>query len=343
QLLQWDGTDWVYITEADITVTEVDGIIGNEVTDATDATLQLNGTGTNADPLTLDVAPLGITDAELAAGAVTLPKMAPGTTAGQLLQWDGTDWVYITEADITGFAGTETGSIFFAAPATFEPIENNAAFFWDNTNNVLGIGTNTPDTANNIKLHVIGATRSGGFISSDGGPNFPSYRFDSDPNTGMFWGGAADQLAFSVGGNEALRIREEGTTDSEIVINGSLELTEQLLDENGNTGNEGDVLRATSTGTEWSAPQIVAMGKYVPSSANNLQGATVTGSAGNYQVILNNPIASADYIIQLTVENTYTINFANQTADTFDVIITKTEGGAIGSPLPQWFFTISDF
>ncbi|MEH6762843.1 MAG: hypothetical protein V7687_16895, partial [Maribacter arcticus] len=59
--------------------------------------------------------------------------------------------------------------------------------------------------------------------------------------------------------------------------------------------------------------------------------------------ILNNPIASADYIIQLTVENTYTINFANQTADTFDVIITKTEGGAIGSPLPQWFFTISDF
>ncbi|WP_425593867.1 beta strand repeat-containing protein, partial [Maribacter stanieri] len=103
QLLQWDGTNWVYITEADITatVTEVDGIIGNEVSVAADATLVLSGAGTNADPLALDVAPLGIDTAELAAGAVTLPKMADGTAAGQLLQWDGTNWVYITEADIT--------------------------------------------------------------------------------------------------------------------------------------------------------------------------------------------------------------------------------------------------
>ncbi|MGO4920790.1 beta strand repeat-containing protein, partial [Maribacter spongiicola] len=82
-------------------ITEIDGIIGNEVTAATDATLELSGTGTTADPLTLDVAALGIDTDELAAGAVTLPKMADGTAAGQLLQWDGTEWVYIQEADIT--------------------------------------------------------------------------------------------------------------------------------------------------------------------------------------------------------------------------------------------------
>ena len=159
----------------------------------------------------------------------------------------------------------------------------------------------------------------------------------------MYWGGGADQLAFSVGGVEALRIQEEGTTDSEIIVNGSLELTEQLLDENGNTGNEGEVLTATPTGTEWKSPQIIAMGKYNPGGTNNFQGALVSGSAGNYTVTLINTPSDADYIIQLTVEDTFTINFANQTLNTFDVIITKTEGGAIGSPLPKWFFTISDF
>ncbi|WP_282051071.1 hypothetical protein [Maribacter aquivivus] len=124
QLLQWDGTEWVYIQEADITatVTEIDGIVGNEVSAVADATLELTGTGTNADPLTLDVSALGIDTAELAAGAVTLPKMADGTTAGQLLQWDGTQWVYITEADIAvtevdGIIGNEVSAV---ADATLE-------------------------------------------------------------------------------------------------------------------------------------------------------------------------------------------------------------------------------
>ncbi|MCK0148304.1 hypothetical protein MWU78_21850 [Arenibacter sp. F26102] len=113
QLLQWDGTDWVYITEADISATavEVDGIIGNEVTNVTNGTLVRSGTGTGADPYTLGVADLGVGAAQLANDAVTLPKMAPGTAAGQLLQWDGTDWVYITEADISATAVEVDGII----------------------------------------------------------------------------------------------------------------------------------------------------------------------------------------------------------------------------------------
>uniref|UniRef100_UPI00262717DD hypothetical protein n=1 Tax=uncultured Maribacter sp. TaxID=431308 RepID=UPI00262717DD len=103
QLLQWNGTDWEFITEADIsaTVTEVDGIIGNEISQVADATLLLTGTGTVGDPLTVDVADNGITTNEIADNAITLPKLQDGTTPGQLLQWNGTDWEFITEADIS--------------------------------------------------------------------------------------------------------------------------------------------------------------------------------------------------------------------------------------------------
>ena len=108
QLMQWDGTDWVLVDDSALTITETDGIIGNEVTDATDGTLTLSGTGVVGDEFTLGVSPLGITDTEIADNAVTLPKLADGNAAGQLMQWDGTDWVLI---DDSALAITETDGI----------------------------------------------------------------------------------------------------------------------------------------------------------------------------------------------------------------------------------------
>ncbi|SHK78613.1 hypothetical protein SAMN04488007_3822 [Maribacter aquivivus] len=207
QLLQWDGTEWVYILEADITatITEIDGIIGNEITDvtATNTTLTRSGTGTNVDPYTIAVAENGITNNEIIDDAVTLAKLANGTTAGQLLQWDGTDWVYVSEADISGHSGTVEGSIFFAAPTTFEPTENNAHLYWDNTNNRLSIGEVTRPLVN--KLSIDGSTRTSGLLNSDGTSGTPSYRFSDDLNTG-FYSPYQDQIGLSTDGTEALRI-----------------------------------------------------------------------------------------------------------------------------------------
>ncbi|MCK0193100.1 hypothetical protein, partial [Arenibacter sp. F20364] len=75
QVMQWDGTDWILIDLGSVTVTEVDGVIGNEILNATDATLVRSGSGTNADPYTLDVAASGITANELADDAVTAAKI----------------------------------------------------------------------------------------------------------------------------------------------------------------------------------------------------------------------------------------------------------------------------
>ncbi|WP_202912028.1 hypothetical protein, partial [Arenibacter aquaticus] len=88
QVMQWDGTDWILIDLGSVTVTEVDGVIGNEILNATDATLVRSGTGTNADPFTLDVATDGITNSELADNAVQAENILSG----------GNDKVLVTDA-----------------------------------------------------------------------------------------------------------------------------------------------------------------------------------------------------------------------------------------------------
>ena len=109
--------------------------------------------------------------------------------------WDGTAWQEIIHE------GT-SGSLFFAA-VDGRPTEDNTQLFWDDTNNRLGIGTNSPDN----KLQVTGAIRSQGTLNSDGTVGEPSYRFNSDTNTGMYRS-AADEIGLSVGGIEALKIDE---------------------------------------------------------------------------------------------------------------------------------------
>ncbi|MEW2919915.1 hypothetical protein AB1A65_00505 [Muricauda sp. ANG21] len=101
ELMQWNGTDWVLVDPSTLTVTEADGIVGNEVTNATDGTLTRSGAGSLADPYTLGVSPNGISDNEIANDAVTLAKIANGTTAGELMQWNGTDWVLVDPSTLT--------------------------------------------------------------------------------------------------------------------------------------------------------------------------------------------------------------------------------------------------
>ncbi|WP_396633650.1 beta strand repeat-containing protein [Maribacter sp. R86514] len=55
---------------------EADGIVGNEILDATDGTLVRNGEGTNANPYTIDVKAGGIDTTELANNSVTTAKIA---------------------------------------------------------------------------------------------------------------------------------------------------------------------------------------------------------------------------------------------------------------------------
>jgi hypothetical protein len=89
-LWMWDGAKWILgqITQA----AEVDGVIGNEVTDTTNALgiLTKYGTGTTADPYKLGI--------------------QPGGSSNDVWMWNGTDWVPTQishPAEVDGIIGNE--------------------------------------------------------------------------------------------------------------------------------------------------------------------------------------------------------------------------------------------
>ncbi len=220
QLLQWNGTAWVFIDQTALTLAEEDGIIGNEIINATDATLVRAGAGTAASPYTLDVGAGQITSVELANNAVTLPKLASGTASGQLLRWNGTAWVLVDQTALTltevdGIIGNEilnatdatlvrAGAGTVANPYTLDvgAGQITSAELADNAitsakiidASILGIDLNQMGAVNNQVLKWNGATwapaaDAGGTAYLDGnGLTLTGNTFDVDPLAGEVTG-----------------------------------------------------------------------------------------------------------------------------------------------------------
>ncbi|WP_042721686.1 hypothetical protein [Flavobacterium sp. B17] len=106
QVLKYNTTNssWEPSSDAGLT-SEVDGVIGNEVTSATtNGGLTLSGSGTSASPYTLGLPTTGV-------------------TSGQIMKWDGTKWALSSDTDTnttyTASSGlTLTGTAFSANDAT---------------------------------------------------------------------------------------------------------------------------------------------------------------------------------------------------------------------------------
>jgi hypothetical protein len=85
---------------------------------------------------------------QLMLGVITSPS------SGQVLSYDGTKWVNSAASTTTAIGSTVTsgtvGSILFVGTG---PVlaQDNANFFWDDTNNRLGVGTNSPSVALHVK------------------------------------------------------------------------------------------------------------------------------------------------------------------------------------------------
>jgi len=85
-ILGWNGTDWV---EADVPSWEADGVVGNEVLDATpNRGLLRAGMGTDVSPYTLGIADAGVVNSMIADQAVSLDKLIDATTGGQVIYWN---------------------------------------------------------------------------------------------------------------------------------------------------------------------------------------------------------------------------------------------------------------
>ncbi|MBM1108058.1 hypothetical protein JQC67_18040 [Aurantibacter crassamenti] len=269
----------------------------------------------------------------------------------------GTDYLRISDSngdlDVPlsdlAHSGT-TGSVFFA-DALGNPSENNSQLFWDNSSNSFGIGTASPTN----KLHVTGAIRSQGLLNSNGTVNEPSYRFQADTNTGMYRP-AADEIGFTVGGIQALRI-DETSNNTTVIVNETLELEGDVLDTSNSPGTAGQVLSSTGTGTAWvnSMSPVKAIGKIAGGGSiiKATTGVTTSRiSTGRYQVTLpSGMVSDANYIIQLTQpgrngsgNDDPGISYSNQTTTGFQVIIGDNDNGATDRARfdSEFMFTILD-
>ncbi len=390
ELMQWNGTSWVLVDETALNITEADGIVGNEVTNTTDGTLTRSGTGTLADPFTLGVSTGGITDNEIAADAVTtakiadanvtLAKLTDGANPGELMQWNGTSWVLvdetalnITEADgIVGNEVTNTtdGTLTRSGTGTLaDPF-------------TLGVSTGGI-TDNEIAADAVTTAKI-----ADANVTLAKLTDGANPGELMQWNGTSwvlvDETALNITeadgivGNEVtnttdgtltrsgtgtladpftLGVSTGGITDNEIAADAVT--TAKIADANVTLakiapGTNGQVLTTTGGTVSWQPPAVIAMGK-VNSDAtvvNSTGASVVQNSTGNYTVTLNNAIPTADYIVQLTLQNTggnVSIEVTAQGSTTFTVrtweLSTSTAPGPLTlTPIDsEWFFTVTDF
>lgn len=122
------------------------------------------------------------------------------TDENRMYAYSSSSWEKIpNSADLSVVAGAQ-GSVFFAS-AIGDATEDNNQFFWDATNNRLGIGTNTPTHT----LQVNGQISAASFANADGTAIAPAYSFDNDGDTGIY-SAAANELGISTNGTEAVRI-----------------------------------------------------------------------------------------------------------------------------------------
>jgi hypothetical protein len=112
-VLKWNGTAWASAADAGIT-SEQDGIVGNEVTNATSGGgLTRSGSGTAASPYTLGISSGGVTNTYLANSAVTSEKIGDNAVTSAKVA-DGA----ITNANINASAAIALNKIALPAAAS---------------------------------------------------------------------------------------------------------------------------------------------------------------------------------------------------------------------------------
>lgn len=167
------------------------------------------------------------------------------TTPFTLKVYNGTAWL------IMEHTGTE-GSVFFAG-ADGIITEDNTKFFWNKEKSRLGIGTAAPKNA----ISVVGK-----IDVANGEVGEPSYTFDSQLGTGMFYKPNSDPktigaLGFSVGGTESFNI----DNSQQVNFFKNVRLAGKLLDGTSSAGTSGQVLSSktigTVTTTAWIDPKLV--------------------------------------------------------------------------------------
>jgi len=199
---------------------------------APDAGSLLDISSTNKGLLIPRVSIANLTTIAPIVGSTTTSMLVYNTNAGTGLgyyYWDGNDWINLSGSDwkITGNANTTSGTNFLGT--------TNGQALDFRTNNAIRFRV-----ANGYQVHAM----------NNGTAAAPFYSRSSDVNTGMYFS-AADQLSFSEGGTEALRITN---ADRILALNGSQALPTWSFIQDPNTGmwrSAADELAFSASGVEF--------------------------------------------------------------------------------------------
>lgn len=120
-------------------------------------------------------------------------------------EWNDDHTITGTIDPVNGGTGTATvfteGSIVFAG-ASGVYSQDNANFYWDDTNNRLGIGTNAPSAS----VHIINTGASDSFRVDDQAADTSPFVIDASGNVGIGTSAPAAKLHVETAGNSGIRI-----------------------------------------------------------------------------------------------------------------------------------------
>ncbi|WP_422859225.1 hypothetical protein ACOKFD_18295 [Flagellimonas sp. S174] len=365
-IIQWNAaaSQWEEAAPA----AEVDGVVGNEVLNATaGGSLTRSGTGSNADPFTLDVTDGGIAADELATDAVTtdkildanvtLAKIADGTVDDNIIQWNAaaSQWEEVAPAaEVDGVVGNEVLNATAGGSLTRSGTGSNAdPFTLDVTDGGIAadeLATDAVTTDKILDANVTLAKIADGTVddniiqwnaaASQWEEAAPAAEVDGVVGNEVLNATAGGSLTRSGTGSNAdpftLDVTDGGIAADELATDAVT--TDKILDANVTLPKLAD---GTATGeliqwngTNWElAQQILFSGQQTAGG----------GTAGAYTI--NNPLITATSIIQLTVQentpgNPIMIQLTNQAATTFSVQIYEFIGGVPTAINANWNYTV---
>lgn len=317
----FNGTKWVSIGSGSGTFAEVDGVIGNEVLNATiNGGLIRAGSGTNVSPYTL-----GLTS---------------GTSTGQLMTWNGTAWTPSAAVNIystnNSFAANRTATIpsgqwLNFAGAGYVGIGGVDSLAKLNVNGFIQFGPTDSDYGvgkvfNDTTGEKYGLTQSA-YFPGTGDANSPGTRiYTSGANTKghISFGNYTGPTAYAEWGRFANKTGNFGINT--INGTGSNNPTEKL-DINGNVrfrtlplNGTANAIYTTSTGTVSATQnQTFTATRTVVADANGVLGYvnTIPSDAGTTKVIVNVSVPGTQNLMN-AFSPPVTAQFTDESIDTYN-------------------------